>query len=118
VKVYINENDCYGNSIGKANQIIIYNNENEQIMHLETRDWLPKPISTSRWQIRIYGKIFKVERTGTMIGNVFWDSYDFSDGYLLGFIQAIQDSGEWDCIEAWTKIYNKWEIGELINWQD
>jgi hypothetical protein len=116
--VHIAENDCYGNVIGKTNCIIIYDGDGEQVMYLEPSDMRRKKINTNDWQVIMYNKLFKMQRTGSMVGNCFWNEYQPFVGYLVGFIQALQESKEWDCTEAWSKIFNKWKRGELITEKD
>lgn len=51
-------------------------------------------------------------------GNIFWQGYQFTDAYGLGFLYLLQQSGKWYVSSGWSNLYEKFEKGEEITAED
>lgn len=64
--------------------------------------------------LRIYGMEFKFANYGNWVGNIMWNEYNMPAPYALGLINLLCSKGEFQCSNAWSTIYRKWNKQEQI----
>jgi hypothetical protein len=78
----------------------------------------PENHNSNKYQIKIYDKVFKVDRTGEFVGNIYWNSYRISMPYLLGLINHLMNSGKWQVEQGWSVLFDKFKKKEVITSKD
>jgi len=122
MQIHIANNDNHGRFTNKF-AMVEFESQGETAMRLETRTMFPVKAdvfdtSFAVQQLKIYGITIKVSLVGTWTGNMMWNTIETLDDYALGFLRALQLSREWDCIEAWKNLFEKFNSGEVITGHD
>lgn len=63
---------------------------------------------------RIKGKVFAFHHYQGYVGNIFWDCAWVTPEVAAALINYLKGLGDWDCEEAESKLWDKWEAGETF----
>ncbi len=119
--IHICNNDNHGNWSDQISMVEFFIDDDETAMRIETKTMFPvkaEVFDLQNMQLRIHGCTVKFTVVGTWTGNMMWNTIEMLDYYALGFLRALQLSKEWDCTEAFSNLFEKFNAGELITGAD
>lgn len=120
IAIHICENNGYGNRSGKAHHISIDSYSGETCLQLDAKELFEgvQCLTDSRRIVEIHDNRFKFTAYTDWVGNIHWNSYQFSPDYALGLVNTLLRSKLWDISEGWLELIEKYERGELITGLD
>jgi hypothetical protein len=115
-------NICQNDDMGRLDKALMMDfslANGETFLRIETVDLEPRECLCTDWTIEMYGAIIKHDGSPVeWAGNIYWNLYKVPDYYALGLINVLMRAREWNCIEAWSEIFEKWEKGDAISGRD
>lgn len=111
-------NDEYGNTEKECRGIDIYI-DGDLAMQIECQlSFLEIPDNV----IQIDNQVMKWDSRGTMVGNVFWNSYGVMGADVVLLLNNLKDSQNINLNEAWQPLWDRWKSGlpfdmDLLNEQ-
>lgn len=122
VKFNIAHNDDQGRPISKAYEIILSSSiaEDDFILHLEAKDFMKGETLEIGADFISFpnGCSVRYNSCHPWTGNIFWNGYTMTAGWGLGFLYLLQQSGNWNVIEGWSELFDKFAGMVEITAQD
>jgi hypothetical protein len=112
IRLHLAVNDVNGDVSDVCERIDVEIDGNT-IMQLEGEaDFLEIPGNL----IQIGGVALLYDRRGTMVGNIFWNTYDVFAEDVVALLNAVKD--DFGVIEGWKPLFDKWQAEEKFTVDD
>lgn len=117
MKVTMAVNDDNGNHSGMVH-MLDYQFDGDFGLMLECEDGVPCTVDREKKLLMIDGHLYPFLSYGTWAGNMALDCAGLSEDTALRLAEDCRASKSWSCVQAYTFIFDRWENGDQLTFDD